>query len=86
MMLSEPFMALSIVLAGGLEGAGDTRSVLFRVAASIWLVRIPLAYVFVVVMGWGPESVWWAMVISMVIQGLLITQRYMSKRKWLYRV
>lgn len=83
-MLSEPFMALSIVLAGGLEGAGDTRSVLLRVATSIWLIRIPLAFLFVVLLGWGPESVWWAMVISMIIQGLLITQRYMTK-KWLPR-
>lgn len=83
-MISEPFMAASIVLAGGLEGAGDTRSVLLRVGASIWLVRIPLAFVCVVLLGWGARSVWWVMVVSMIIQAALVAQRYMSK-KWLYR-
>jgi putative MATE family efflux protein len=82
-MISEPFMAASIILAGGLEGAGDTRSVLLRVGASIWLVRIPLAFICVVVLGWGARSVWLVMVVSMMIQAALVAQRYMSK-KWLY--
>ena len=43
-MISEPFMAWGIILGGGLSGAGDTRSVLVRVALGIWLIRIPLAY------------------------------------------
>jgi Na+-driven multidrug efflux pump len=80
--IAEPFMALSLILGGGMNGAGDTRSVMLRVAVSIWLIRIPLAYLFVVILGWGPSSVWWAMAISMVVQGLLILKRYWS-RKWL---
>lgn len=40
-MISEPFMAWGIILGGGLSGAGDTRSVLVRVAMGIWLIRSP---------------------------------------------
>ena len=40
-MISEPVMAWGMILGGGLNGAGDTKSVLLRVALSLWLVRIP---------------------------------------------
>ena len=81
-LLSEPFMAWGIILGGGISGAGDTRSVLLRVALSVWLVRIPLCYLFVVVLGFGPASVWWSMNLSQLIQCFFLTQRYVGK-KWL---
>ncbi len=81
-MISEPFMAWGIILAGGLGGAGDTRSVMIRVAAGVWVVRVPLCYLFVTVFGWGPAAVWWGMNISQFIQSMLLTQRYIGKR-WL---
>jgi MATE family multidrug resistance protein len=81
-MISEPFMAWGIVLGGGLNGAGDTRSVLMRVALSVWLVRIPLSYIFVVFFGFGAASVWWSMNISQFVQAFLMSKRYFE-RKWL---
>jgi putative MATE family efflux protein len=81
-MISEPFMAWGIILGGGLNGAGDTKSVLIRVAVSVWLVRIPLSYLFVNLLGFGAASVWWAMNLSQVVQAFLISKRYFSK-KWL---
>jgi multidrug resistance protein, MATE family len=81
-MISEPFMAWGIILGGGLSGAGDTKSVLMRVALSVWLVRIPLSFVLVVLLGFGPASVWWSMNISQVVQAFLMYKRYFSK-EWL---
>ncbi|MGB7574921.1 MAG: MATE family efflux transporter [Thermodesulfobacteriota bacterium] len=81
-MISEPFMAWGIILGGGLNGAGDTRSVLMRVALSVWLVRIPLSYIFVVFFGFGPASVWWSMNISQFVQAFVMSKRYFD-RKWL---
>ena len=81
-MISEPFMAWGMILGGGLNGAGDTRSVLMRVALSIWLVRIPLSFVLVVFFGFGPASVWWSMNISQFLQAFLIFKRYLN-RGWL---
>ena len=78
-MISEPFMAWGIILGGGLSGAGDTKSVLVRVALSVWLVRIPLSFVLVVLLGLGPASVWWSMNISQVVQAFLMSKRYFSK-------
>jgi putative MATE family efflux protein len=81
-MISEPFMAWGVILSGGLNGAGDTRSVLLRIALSVWLVRIPLSYVFVVFFGFGAVSVWWAMNISQFVQAFAISIRYLNK-EWL---
>jgi MATE family multidrug resistance protein len=80
-MISEPFMAWGIILSGGLNGAGDTKNVLLRVALSVWLVRIPLSYIFVVLFGFGAVSVWWSMNVSQFVQAFLISKRYFS-REW----
>ena len=81
-MISEPFMAWGIILGGGMGGAGDTRSVMVRVAVSIWFVRLPLAYLFVVVFGMGPAAVWWSMNTSQFVQSFLLYRRY-ARKKWL---
>jgi putative MATE family efflux protein len=81
-MISEPFMAWGVILSGGLNGAGDTRSVLLRIALSVWLVRIPLSYIFVVFFGFGAVSVWWSMNISQFVQAFAISIRYFNK-EWL---
>lgn len=75
-MLSEPFMALSMVLGGCLQGAGDTRGAMWVIITGMWLIRLPLAFLFSLVLGFGAIGVWVAMVISMVVQGLLMTQRF----------
>lgn len=81
-MLSEPFMAWAIILGGGLMGAGDTRGVMIMMGLSLWVVRVPLCYVFVVLLGFGATSVWWTMNASQFIMACLITWRYFGKR-WL---
>jgi len=75
-------MAWAIILGGGLMGAGDTRSVMVLIGMSIWLVRVPLSYLFVVILGFGAISVWWVMNISQLVMAFLISRRYFSK-KWL---
>ena len=71
-MLSEPFLALSTVMGGGLQGAGDTRGTMWVIILSMWLVRLPLAAFLALYMGLGACGVWAAMVISMVCQGLMM--------------
>jgi putative MATE family efflux protein len=41
-----PGIAVSLCLGGALRGAGDTRTVLFIMAGSTWIVRLVPAYVF----------------------------------------
>jgi MATE family multidrug resistance protein len=81
-LISEPFMAWGVILGGGLNGAGDTKSVMIRVAASVWFIRIPLSYIFAVLLGFGAIAVWWSMNTSLFVQAILISRRYF-KKKWL---
>jgi MATE family multidrug resistance protein len=81
-LISEPFMAWGVILGGGLNGAGDTKSVMIRGAASVWFIRIPLSYIFAVLLGFGAIAVWWSMNTSLFVQAILISRRYF-KKKWL---
>ena len=81
-MFSEPFMAASLALSGGMQGAGDARSPLYVISAAMWLVRLPLAYLFAFSLALGPTGIWLAMTISMIIQGILMAWRFKSG-KWI---
>ncbi len=80
MMLSEPLMALSLILGGCLQGAGDTKGTMFIIVTALWAIRLPLAYVLAVVAGYGAFGVWLAMVISMYFQGIAMTIRFRQGR------
>ena len=79
-MFSEPFMALSLTLAGGLQGAGDTKGTMQVIIVGMWLVRLPLAFLLALVLDFGAQGVWIAMLISMIIQGILMSWRFYRGR------
>ena len=71
-MVSEPFLALSTVMGGALQGAGDTRGTMWVIIISMWFIRLPLAVFLALYTGLGAPGVWTAMVISMACQGLMM--------------
>lgn len=79
-MLSEPFMALSLVLGGALQGAGDTKGNMWVIIFCMWVIRLPLAFVLAIPLGFGALGVWMAMVVSMMFQGFLMTVRFYRGR------
>lgn len=81
-MLGEPFMAIWIILAGALSGAGDTRSIMVIMFVCTWLIRIPLCYLLVVSFRFDAYAVWWAMDLSQFTAAILIFRRY-TGRKWI---
>ncbi|MCE5262147.1 MAG: MATE family efflux transporter [Deltaproteobacteria bacterium] len=75
-MIGQPFIALSLSLGGGLQGAGDTRGAMWVIIIAMWLIRLPLAWMLALPMGLGATGVWAAMVFSMACQGLLMARRF----------
>jgi Na+-driven multidrug efflux pump len=69
MAVSEPFLALVMVLNGALQGAGDARAPMVAVFCFQILFRVPLAYVLAVPLGFGAVGAWWALTASMIAQG-----------------
>jgi MATE family multidrug resistance protein len=80
-MLSEPFMAISVILGGCLMGAGDTKGAMLVIVSTLWVIRLPLAYLLAVPAGYGAVGVWAAMVISMFFQGVAMTA-YFRNGRW----
>lgn len=68
---SEPFLALAMVLSGAFQGAGDTRTPTWITFVSMWLLRLPLAYLLALHLGYQTLGAWWAMAASVITSGLL---------------
>lgn len=74
--LIQPSLGWYFVLSGALRGAGDTRFVLLAQAASIWLVRLPLASRLGLTFDMGLAGVWAGMILDMVSRAALLTVRF----------
>lgn len=77
----EPFFALSIVMAGALRGANDSRTPMFISLLCMWVIRISLALILIFGFDFGLEGVWLAMSIELTMRGLLCALRWRSG-KW----
>ena len=81
--ICQPFSGASMVLAGALRGAGDTKSVLFITYLGIFLIRIPITYLFLDVLNFGLAGAWIVMTIDLAIRSSLAF--YIFRRgKWKY--
>ena len=56
--LAQPFLALHFTLGGALRGAGDTVTPLWAAILGNWAFRVPLAYLFAIVLGLDIFWVW----------------------------
>ena len=78
-LFAEPFYGASIVAAGALRGAGDTLVPSILSFASIWGVRVTLA--FLLVGSYGLRGAWIAMAIELFVRGVLFLSR-LKFGKW----
>ena len=51
-------IAVQMVIAGGLRGAGDMRTPVYATLIGTFLFRVPMVYLLAVVLGWGLNGVW----------------------------
>lgn len=70
--ISEPFLAIGMVLRGALQGAGDTRVPAVISVATLWLIRLPLAYLLSVPLGLGVAGAWASMSVTTFLSGILV--------------
>ena len=68
-VFAEPMFAAAIVATGVFRGAGDTVVPSVLSFVSMWVVRIPLAYILS--QGGGLRGVWTAMCIELIFRGIL---------------
>ena len=73
-------LALTMVLAGSLRGAGDTRFIMIATMIGMWGVRIPIAFVAGYWLTPGGVYVWLAMIADWTLRMALMLWRYRSER------
>lgn len=87
--LSMPFLAVLMIITGGLHGAGDTRWTLAITLTGFLLVRLPLAcllaweqvpipFLGIEMEGWnlGVQGAWYAMLADVILRSLLTATRF----------
>jgi putative MATE family efflux protein len=76
----QPMMAASFVFSGALRGAGDTRATMVITVATIWGLRLLMAYVLGVMLGLGLFGAWLAVGIDFAVRSLLFWLRFRTGR------
>lgn len=79
---AQPFFAASMVAAGALRGAGDTKWPFYISVIGMWGVRLGIAYICAYPLGLGLFGAWIGMVADIAVRGILTYWRYASGR-WL---
>jgi len=80
--LFQLFDAVAVTTHFALNGAGDTRATMVISIAATWLVKMPAAYVFVVVLGLGAPGAWLGITLEIVTTAVLGLWR-VSGSQWL---
>jgi MATE family multidrug resistance protein len=70
------FDALQIVASGALRGAGDTRWPFLVQTSLAWLLRLPLAWLFAIVLGGGLLGAWYAEFVFVLALSAAVAWRF----------
>ncbi len=75
------FLAPTMVLGGGLRGAGETRFPMIAMFSSRFLVRLPLCWFLSIKMGWGLTGVWIGMCFDFITRAAALSLKF-RQGKW----
>lgn len=75
-MVGSPFLAVGVVLAGALQGAGDTIATMVIIFTGMWVFRLPLILAVIYVLAWGSTGIWCAMTLSTMLMCSLLAARF----------
>lgn len=74
-------LAITMVAAGSLRGAGDTGFIMFATIAGMWMVRLPVAAVLATLFKAPVRAVWSVMILDWLVRMSLLIWRY-RKESW----
>ena len=67
-------------LVAAMNGAGDTKVPMIAAFLSNWPIKLPLAWVLAVPLGWGLDGVWTALFVSILLEAALIVAWFRTGR------
>ncbi|MGQ7334534.1 MATE family efflux transporter [Streptococcus suis] len=78
---NQPGLAVSLIMAGALQGLGDTKSPLYSTAIGMWGLRVVGVIVLGQILGWGIAGVWLSILIDLFLRAIFLTWRFMVKTR-----
>lgn len=82
---SIPLMGFFQILVGTFQGSGHTVSAMILMMGRLWGLRIPMVFALSHLDGFGPDSIWWAMILSNLITCLIGLGIY-STGRWQHKI
>ncbi|MCA0385402.1 MAG: MATE family efflux transporter [Firmicutes bacterium] len=82
---SIPLMGYFQILVGVFQGSGHTLSAMVLMMGRLWGLRIPMVYALSKLDGFGPSSIWYAMIVSNLIICLIGLGIYLTGR-WEHKI
>ena len=73
---AQPMQAWSIIYAGALRGAGDSRWPFYISLAGVWGIRLGLSVLFTFGFHWGLAGAWLTMVVDLCFRGVACWRRF----------
>ena len=83
--IAQPMLQAHFTLGGIHRGAGDTWTPLLAAAVGNWVVRVPLAVIFALVLGADLVWVWVALIFDHLARTIWLARSFF-RRKWLTKV
>lgn len=75
----QPALAVSLILAGALQGLGDTKSPLYSTAIGMWGIRIVGVYVLSVVWEMDIAGIWISIGIDLFVRALFLSYKFRGR-------
>ena len=79
--IEQPALAVYMVYAGGLRGAGDTINPMTIAIVGILCLHVPMAYLFGITLGWGLDGVWFGAALDWICRTIALYILY-KKGRW----
>jgi len=73
---AQPALAVGLVLAGALQGAGDTKSPMYSTTIGMWIIRVIGVYVLGIQLGMGIAGIWLSILVDLLVRAVFLLFRF----------
>lgn len=78
---AQPALAIGLVLAGALQGAGDTKSPMYSTAIGMWVIRVLGVYILGIHFDMGIAGIWLSIAIDLYVRAVFLLIRFRTNSK-----
>ncbi|WP_316568180.1 MATE family efflux transporter [Neobacillus sp. YIM B06451] len=78
---AQPALAFGLVLAGALQGAGDTKSPMYSTAIGMWVIRVLGVYILGIHFGLGIAGIWLSILVDLYVRAIFLFYQFRGLSK-----